>query len=237
MSRSVELRRARPLLGTFVEIRAQAESDAVARAGLTRAFVAVARVQAEMSFHDETSEISRLNRDAFRMPVRVHDWTWQVLAVAQEYALLSGGAFDITIAPLLCRWGFLPAAHESDANGDLPRHRARAGQPRSFPAAARDRSRRDREGLRGRSRGGSVAGGRMPERDGECRRRSADLWRRSAGGASARSARSRPRDRRRLFAEPCARDFRRLFQPEDARRDGGQPADRWENARRRWSRI
>ncbi len=114
MSRCVELRRARPLLGTFVEICAQAENKSTAQFALARAFVAVARVQAEMSFHEGTSDVSRLNRDAFRKPVFVHDWTWQVLARAQDYALLSRGAFDITIAPLLCQWGYLPVEYAAD---------------------------------------------------------------------------------------------------------------------------
>ncbi len=114
MSRSVELRRARPLLGTFVEIGARGRDEGRLRAGLTNAFVAVARVQAAMSFHEATSDLSRLNRDAFREPVRVHEWTWAVLRRAQDFAVLSEGAFDVTVAPLLSAWGYLPAGPAAD---------------------------------------------------------------------------------------------------------------------------
>jgi thiamine biosynthesis lipoprotein len=86
------IRRARPLLGTFVEIRASAGPAAV-----THAFDAVARVHALMSFQDASSELSRLNREAWRRPVPVHPWTWRVLAAAQWLHAHSDGAFDCTL--------------------------------------------------------------------------------------------------------------------------------------------
>jgi FAD:protein FMN transferase len=79
------------------------------------AFSAVANVQRLMSFHDPASELSQLNREAFRRPVQVHDWTASVLTQAQELAVRSDGVFDITIAPLLCRWGYLPPNEGTDA--------------------------------------------------------------------------------------------------------------------------
>ncbi len=115
MSRSVELRRARPLLGTLVEISARGCDEKRLRAGLTNAFVAVAKVQTAMSFHEPESDVSRLNRQAFREPVRVHDWTVEVLKSAHTFSVLSAGAFDITVAPLLSAWGYLPPAPISDS--------------------------------------------------------------------------------------------------------------------------
>ncbi len=67
-----------------------------------------------MSFHDESSEVSLLNREAFRRPIAVHDWTWQVLKRSEDFAVRSGGAFDITIAPLLSQWGYLPIGYLTD---------------------------------------------------------------------------------------------------------------------------
>lgn len=86
------IRRARPLLGTLVEIRASAEPAAVAGA-----FDAIAQVHALMSFQDPASELSRLNRDAWREPVLVHPWTWRVLCAARWLHAHSGGAFDCTV--------------------------------------------------------------------------------------------------------------------------------------------
>jgi thiamine biosynthesis lipoprotein len=61
-----------------------------------------------MSFHDPQSDISRMNREAFPKGVTVHPWTWQVLKSAQEFSRESNGAFDVTIAPLLTNWHYLP---------------------------------------------------------------------------------------------------------------------------------
>ena len=86
------IRRARPLLGTLVEIRAAADGAAVAQA-----FQAIAQVHGLMSFQDEASELSQLNREAWRRPVQVHPWTWRVLAAACWLHAHSGGAFDCAL--------------------------------------------------------------------------------------------------------------------------------------------
>ncbi len=102
-------RRARPLLGTLVEI---AIEDDLPRAdseqAIDRAFAAVARVHALMSFHDPESELSLINRAAWLRTVSVSDETWQVLTAARQLSAASDGLFDITIAPTLERAGFLP---------------------------------------------------------------------------------------------------------------------------------
>ena len=94
-----EIRRARPLLGTLVEIGTASElgADRVQRA-IERAFQAVARIQALMSRHDPDSELSRLNRTAAQAPQRVDPHTAAVLGAALRFARLSHGAFDPTIA-------------------------------------------------------------------------------------------------------------------------------------------
>lgn len=104
---SAELRRARPLLGTFVEIRATAPTAARAERAVGAAFAAVARVQALMSFHDPLSDVSRLNRRAGR-GVRAHPWTHFVLRRAQGLHAATAGLFDIATAPALVRGGWLP---------------------------------------------------------------------------------------------------------------------------------
>ena len=112
---NIEIRRCRPLLGTFVDICVRGGNAATQARGLASAFAAVERVQRLMSFHEPSSDVSRLNREAFLNPVRVHEWTWQVLVRAQDFAVRSGGAFDVTIAPLLSEWGYLPRGSATDA--------------------------------------------------------------------------------------------------------------------------
>ena len=114
MSRSSEVRRCRPLLGTFVEIGADGGA-ARAGAAIAAAFAAVERVQRLMSFHDDASDVARLNREAVQHAVEVAPWTCDVLRAAQRLHRATGGAFDVTVAPRLQRWGFLPKADAARA--------------------------------------------------------------------------------------------------------------------------
>lgn len=100
--------RARPLLGTFVEIGATGPDPDAIPGAIECAFQAVAQVHALMSYHCADSDVSRINREAASRPVEVHASTWRVLAAAQEMAQISAGLFDITIAPTLTRLGLLP---------------------------------------------------------------------------------------------------------------------------------
>jgi len=105
---SVEIRRCRPLLGTFVEIAAFARKVADLEHGIAAAFAAVEKVCRLMSYHDPQSDVSRMNRQAFRKSVAVDPWTWQVLQAAQQFAQETDGAFNIGIAPSLIRSCYLP---------------------------------------------------------------------------------------------------------------------------------
>jgi len=109
LSPSSSLRRARPLLGTLVEIKATG-ADQVLSAAVDAAFAEIERVQRLMSFHDPNSDVSLLNRCAYKRAIKINPRTWAVLARAREIAKVSGGAFDVTVAPRLVKWGFLPAA-------------------------------------------------------------------------------------------------------------------------------
>jgi FAD:protein FMN transferase len=102
------IRRARPLLGTFVEICASGASAEDLETAVEAAFGAIAKVQRLMSFHESGSDVSRLNRDASTTAVKVDPWTFHVLEAALELHRRSDGAFDITTATTLQRLGVLP---------------------------------------------------------------------------------------------------------------------------------
>src|SRR5262249_29893794 len=106
---SDSIRRARPLLGTIVEIEITADAGAKADAAIDAAFAAVAEVHRLMSFHDHDSDVSRINRMAGVQPISVHAWTFEVLEAAVELQQRSRGAFNVTIAPALQAIGLLPA--------------------------------------------------------------------------------------------------------------------------------
>ncbi len=96
-----DIRRARPLLGTFVEIAAAGASRPALERAVEAAFAAVAEVHRLMSFQEPDSDLARLNREAATRPVRVHLWTFEVLEAALDLQRRSAGIFDICAAPEL----------------------------------------------------------------------------------------------------------------------------------------
>ncbi len=95
-------------MGTLLYLRASGPHAEAVESALDEAGAAVDKVERLMSFHAEDSELTRLNRAAFRAPQRVDPWTFAVLGRARRIAALSDGLFDITVAPLLVRAGLLP---------------------------------------------------------------------------------------------------------------------------------
>lgn len=74
------------------------------------AFAAIDQVDTLMSRHLETSELSRINRLAADQVVHTVPEMSQALERAQYFAVLSGGAFDITVGVVSRLWDF-PHAH------------------------------------------------------------------------------------------------------------------------------
>lgn len=110
---STNLRRARPLLGTFVEIDLADVDERDAEDAVEAAFAAVAEVHRLMSFHEADSDVSRLNRTASSAAVPVHPWTYEVMEMAVEINHRSVGAFDVGVAPTLQQLGQLPPDAEA----------------------------------------------------------------------------------------------------------------------------
>ena len=63
-------------------------------------------VNSAMSTYLDDSEVSRFSDHADTTPFPLSAQTLAVLKVAQQVSALSGGAFDVTIAPVVDAWGF-----------------------------------------------------------------------------------------------------------------------------------
>jgi FAD:protein FMN transferase len=123
---SDSVRRARPLLGTFVEIEVAGATPVKMHAAIQAALRAVAKVHDLMSFHKDDSDVARLNAGAWQHPIPVHDWTYRVLETAIELHERSNGAFDVGIAPVLQQLGMLPRG-SNDRHSVSPSRRVRRG--------------------------------------------------------------------------------------------------------------
>jgi thiamine biosynthesis lipoprotein len=71
------------------------------------ALAEVDRVEAHLSIFKPSSEIARVNANAAHGAVRVTPSVFRLLEHARQLHRESGGAFDITIAPLVKCWGFM----------------------------------------------------------------------------------------------------------------------------------
>jgi FAD:protein FMN transferase len=110
------MRRARPLLGTIVEIAAEGDDDRLT-AAVEAAFASIAEVHRLMSFHEPDSDVSRINQAEAGRETSIDSQTFRVLTFARTLSDLTKGAFDVTIAPALIARGFLPE-HSSQTTAD-----------------------------------------------------------------------------------------------------------------------
>jgi len=94
----------RDMMGTFVTITAWAPSAGKAEEALDAAFDRIAQLEQMMSSYRADSEVARVNAGACERPVEVSPEMMDVLDLALQYGRLSGGAFDITMAPLWKLW-------------------------------------------------------------------------------------------------------------------------------------
>lgn len=118
-------------MGTGFAVRVVAEGLGEPRLAALREAVegALARVDGRMSTWRPESELSRFNRHRSTAPFPVSADTLAVFRHALEISEVTGGAFDVTVAPLVDAWGFGPAGRPAafPDNVDIERLRARVG--------------------------------------------------------------------------------------------------------------
>ena len=78
-----------------------------AKKALDKAIDRVKEIEERMSASKEDSDVAKINKNAGKQPVKVHDDTFYVIKKALEYGNLTEGDFDITIRPLIGLWDIL----------------------------------------------------------------------------------------------------------------------------------
>ncbi|MEP6505546.1 MAG: FAD:protein FMN transferase, partial [Betaproteobacteria bacterium] len=91
-------RREEAIMGTAIEVELFAADRVEAEAAIGAVMAEMHRIDATMSPHKATSELSLVNADAAAGPVTVSAGLFGLLARAVEFSRLSGGVFDITFA-------------------------------------------------------------------------------------------------------------------------------------------
>lgn len=105
-SASFEVAVSKYLMGTTVELNAWHGDVRACQQAAYHAFREMERVEWLLSFQKEDSEISRINRAAGRMPVKVSGETYEIIRRSRTYSENLNGWFDITVGPLSELWGF-----------------------------------------------------------------------------------------------------------------------------------
>lgn len=118
-------------MGSTYEVTVVADplDDARLAALDTAVAEALARIDAAMSTWRPESELNRFNRAETTDPFPVSAETATVFEHALAVSALTGGAFDVTVGPLVDAWGFGPPGHPpaAPAEADLTRLREQVG--------------------------------------------------------------------------------------------------------------
>jgi thiamine biosynthesis lipoprotein len=84
-------------------------------------------IEAALSWFRDTSELSRVNREAASAPVAVGPLLAGILSLCRELHAATGGAFDPASTALSRAWGFLERRPRLPAEAELARARAASG--------------------------------------------------------------------------------------------------------------
>ena len=121
------------MLGTYVEVSLSGELDESELLELSEAgFDEMARIEKIMSFHDETSELSMINRMAHERPVEISPEMSEVLGLGLSLSALSDGYYDLAVGACLVENELLPKTFEGDRGQSTWRDLTLTGKTVSF---------------------------------------------------------------------------------------------------------
>jgi thiamine biosynthesis lipoprotein len=103
-----------PHMGTLVRVIVHTPDEETARKAFRAAFDRIAALDRTLSDYRADSELNRLTRAPARRAMPVSDDLFAVLEASQALANATGGAFDITLGPVIRLW------REARRTGKLP---------------------------------------------------------------------------------------------------------------------
>jgi len=118
---------ARHAMATRFEILLHGENPVALRAAGEEALGEIDRLESQLSLYRPTSEIAQINARAAHEAVRVSPSLFSLLRHSQKLHTETGGAFDITIAPLVRCWGFMDGLGRMPSPEELAEAREKVG--------------------------------------------------------------------------------------------------------------
>lgn len=119
MSRSV------PAMGTILEIKLYGEKASLPGAA-DAAAGEIRRIEKVFSIFGD-GEAVWINDSASKAPVKCSTEMWSIIMECRKYHQVSGGAFDITIRPMMQLWGFYMKREQMPSDGEIKEALARTG--------------------------------------------------------------------------------------------------------------
>lgn len=103
------------IMGTRCAVELWSEDPAKGEAAITSVFDDMKRIDRLMSTWKEDTEISKVNREGGKHPVKISPELFRLLQVSVEYSELTHGAFDITYASVGYLYDFKKGIHPDSA--------------------------------------------------------------------------------------------------------------------------
>ncbi len=106
LSSTIRYEQTRAAMGTQFTIVAYGADESQLQSAVSAAFEEIFRLDRQWSHYIEESDLSYINRHAAEEPVKVDPELFRFLETCLGYSRETGGAFDVTVGPLLKTWGF-----------------------------------------------------------------------------------------------------------------------------------
>jgi len=118
---------AREAMASRFEILLHGLAERALRAAAEEALGEIERLEGQLSLFRETSDVCNINARAARKPVQLEPRLFSLLEQAQALSAATGGAFDITVAPLMRCWQFFHAGATPPTTEELETVRRQVG--------------------------------------------------------------------------------------------------------------
>jgi FAD:protein FMN transferase len=111
-------------MGQPVHLQLFAASEAAGYEAAQAALAELRRVERALSWFDDASDLTELNRHAGRGAIAVGPDLLAALAAAERFKRLSRGSFDVAVEPLMRAWGFHKPRRTEPTAAELAEARA-----------------------------------------------------------------------------------------------------------------
>jgi thiamine biosynthesis lipoprotein len=102
------------IMGTRITVELWSDKPAAGEKAIDAVMDEMRRIDTDMSTYKPDSEVSRVNAQAARAPVKISKELFDLLTTALEYSRITDGAFDITYASVGFMYDFRAHHHPDD---------------------------------------------------------------------------------------------------------------------------